>query len=81
MQRDLKRACADYDSMTKKGKSNKGAFYVSDFVQIKDIITEKLGEKYSISDLLYEAMDVSLRVGFMIGYRCGQRSTRKQRAQ
>lgn len=79
MQRDIKKSCDEYDrKFTGIPGSTKGAFYASDFIQIKDLVLEKMGESRNISAFLYEAIDISLRAGFMIGYRCGRRENRRR---
>lgn len=77
MKRDIRKACSDYDSRFKDSKHGEGAFYTSDFIQIKDMVVEKVGSSRSINEWLYETIDIAIRAGFMIGFRYGMRNRRR----
>lgn len=75
MKRDLQKAVQDYQKRYYNSRSNEGAFYASDFYQIKEIS----GGGYD-ARTLYNAIGNALEAGFMIGYRKAQRDYKKRNA-
>ena len=67
---NIKAECEQYDKQF--GSQNKDAFYVSDFVQVKNILLDKIGNSRSINLILYETIDTALKAGFMIGYKASR---------
>lgn len=74
MKRDLKKCIAEYD---RKYTGGSDKFYYSDIKQIKQIAEDRAAW-ISIEDTTYHAITSALKAGFMIGYRCAQRESRKQ---
>ena len=68
MQRNLKKAVEDYNAKFGSMKNNKGAFFVNDYFQIREMSLEN-----SEKDILLTAIDNALKAGFMIGYKCAKR--------
>lgn len=75
MKRDLSKAIADYEALTRKKGGNFGAFYASDFEQLRNIAIDKGG--ISFWNILFYAIDAGLQAGFMIGYRAGRAEVRR----
>ena len=71
MARSIRKAVADYDKATRKGRY--GAFYCSDFEEIKELATQNGGISF------FEAVDIALKAGFMIGYRTAKRHDRQKK--
>ena len=60
--RDLKKARGQYEKMREAWPPKKGAFYMSDYYQIRDMSMD-----------IFELMDNALVIGFVIGYKCAKR--------
>lgn len=67
-------AAAEYNRKFTNNKYGKGAFYASDFYEIKEL-AEKSGGYYNT---LYTAIDLAITAGFMIGYRSAKREAKKR---
>lgn len=73
VKRDIEKLIKDYKktfSSTKK----KGAFYAQDYFQIMDISEAESHGK----NIEWHAVFNALHAGFMIGYNCAKRESRKQ---
>jgi len=75
MKRDLTKAVAEYDRKFNNPQTGKGAFYLDDMEQIRNMSKSKTGQGTS----LYSAIGNALKVGFIVGYRTAQRDARKAR--
>lgn len=78
MNRSLEKALSDYKSMT-GNCGTFGAFFVNDFEQIRTRVIGKYAPDDTVNtwDLLLDTIDISLKFGFMVGYRAGLRKARK----
>jgi hypothetical protein len=76
MKNRIEKAAQDYKTQYYGKHSNEGAFYTSDFYEVKEA-AEKIGG--GAATTLYEAIGTALEAGFMIGYRKAQRDYRKKR--
>ena len=74
MTRNIKEECREYD---KRFSGDNDELFVSDYIQVKDIVLEAMGDSRSINLFLYTATDTALKAGFMIGYRAGLRAATK----
>lgn len=76
MQRDLSKAIEEYNALCENKGGNFGAFYVSDYEQLRNIATDKGG--ISFWNIVLYAIDSSLAAGFMIGYKAAKREQKNQ---
>ena len=74
MARNIKEECREYD---KRFSGDNDELFASDYIQVKDIVLEAMGESRGINLFLYTATDTALKAGFMIGYRAGLRDSKK----
>ena len=74
MARNIKEECREYD---KRFSGDNDELFASDYIQVKDIVIEAMGDSRSINLFLYTATDMALKAGFMIGYRAGLRDSKK----
>ena len=72
MERDLKKYIKEYDKNF-SGGGNRGKFYFSDFRQIREMTGRGNGQ-----DTIFRTIDLALRAGFMVGYKCAYREIRKK---
>jgi len=75
MKNRIPKAVQDYQKRFYGAGHNEGAFYGSDFYEVKEA-AEKIGG--GAATTLYEAIGTALEAGFMIGYRKAQRDCRKR---
>ena len=68
MKRDLHKAIEEYKTKYYNRSDGKGAFYVTDVNQIKE-----LSESRDTKETLYNAIGNALEAGFMIGYRTAKK--------
>lgn len=73
MKRNIQKTIDEYDQLIRKKGGTFGAFYIADYQQLKEIITEK-----DCNDL-WDVIDDSLKAGFMIGYKAGLRAAKQSR--
>lgn len=73
MKRDLNKAVSNYKAKYERTNSTESVFYISDIVQIKE-----MSETRRASETLLNAIYNALMAGFMIGYRKGQKDSRKK---
>lgn len=66
MRREIKRYVEEYDRVHFNPNTGAGAFYLSDFTQIKEL-----------SGNSWELVNNALKAGFIVGYRKAQRDTKK----
>lgn len=72
MERDLKKYIKEYDKNF-GGGGNRGKFYFSDFRQIREMTGRGNGQ-----DIIFRTIDLALRAGFMVGYKCAYREIQKK---
>lgn len=73
MNRSIQKAIEDYQKIFRKGNSNRGAFFVSDFIQIV-----KITEDSPYCDK-YGYINNAAMAAFMIGYRTAKREEAEKR--
>lgn len=73
MERSIKEACEQYEEQF---SGDKDELSVSDYVQVKDIVLETIGNERSINLFLYTATDTALKAGFMIGYHAAMKEAK-----
>lgn len=73
MNRDLRKAIEKYKE--RLNNYNKGAFYVSDIMQIKQMAEEASAGR-GFGTVLYEAINLALSAGYEIGHRSAERDLR-----
>ena len=73
MTRDLKKSVEAYKKKFYNATGNTGAFYVTDFDQIKELATDSGGV---VS--FWDAIGYALEAGFMVGYRYGKKEGKKK---
>ena len=76
MKNRIEKAAQDYKTQYYGKHSNEGAFYASDFYEVKEA-AEKIGGG-GAATTLYEAIGTALEAGFMIGYRKAQQDYKKR---
>ena len=75
MTRNIKEECRQYD---KQFSGDKDELFASDYIQVKEIVMDAMGDSRSINLFLYTATDAALKAGFMIGYRAGLREAKAE---
>lgn len=73
MERSIKEACEQYEEQF---SGDKDELFVSDYVQVKDIVLETIGNERSINLFLYTTTDTALKAGFMIGYHAAMKEAK-----
>ena len=74
MTRNIKEECKEYD---KHFSGDNDELFASDYIQVKDIVLEAMGDSRSINLFLYTATDTALKAGFMIGYKAAMKAAAK----
>ena len=74
MTRDLRKYLAEYEAIRNE-KKRKAEFYTSDLQQIKELARECGDDSF-----MFYAINYSLKVGFVIGYRLGRKENQKTKA-
>lgn len=72
MKRDITKSIEEYQKKF-GGASNEGAFYATDFMQIRDT-----AEGVTRGDRDFILISNALRAGFMVGYRKGRADAKKR---
>lgn len=75
MKNRIEKAAQDYKRKYYGKAGNEGAFYVSDFYEVKEAAEKSGGDPAGI---LCTAIETALQAGFMIGYRKAQQDYRKK---
>lgn len=73
MRRDLEKSIEAYEKKFYNATNNTGAFFTSDFYQIKELSTDSRGVAQ-----LWDAIRYALEAGFMVGYRYGKKEGKKK---